>query len=157
MHNPESIQENKTHKLLCDFEIQMDHLISARQPHIVIVNKKKRICWLVDFGIPVKLKESERRDKYDDLARELKKTMEHESDVGTHCNWCSWNHPQRVGKETGILGNTRTSGHHQNFNIIKIGQNTEKSPRALRRLGVTQTPAKSHRLTLVWKTHKRVK
>ena len=29
------------HKLLCDFEMQTDHLISAWQPNIVIVNKKK--------------------------------------------------------------------------------------------------------------------
>ena len=28
MHNPESIQEKETYKILCDFEIQTDHLIS---------------------------------------------------------------------------------------------------------------------------------
>ena len=38
----------------------------------------------------VKLKESEKKDKYLDLARELKKTVEHESDNYTNCNWCSW-------------------------------------------------------------------
>ena len=31
MHNPESILEKKTHQLLWDFEIQTDHLISARR------------------------------------------------------------------------------------------------------------------------------
>ena len=31
-HNPESVLENEIHKLLWDFEIQTDHLISARQP-----------------------------------------------------------------------------------------------------------------------------
>ena len=35
MHNPESAQENEKHKVLWGFEIQADHLISAR-----IVNKK---------------------------------------------------------------------------------------------------------------------
>ena len=30
------------------------------------------------------------------------------------------------------------SGHHPNYSIIKISQNTEKSPRDLRRLAVTQ-------------------
>ena len=39
MHNPESVLENETHKLLGDFEIQMDHLISAGQPGIITVNK----------------------------------------------------------------------------------------------------------------------
>ena len=40
LHNPESVQENETQKLLWDFEIQTNHLISARQPDLVIVNKK---------------------------------------------------------------------------------------------------------------------
>ena len=39
MHNPESVRENETQKFLWDFEIQTDHLISARQPYLVIVNK----------------------------------------------------------------------------------------------------------------------
>ena len=41
MHNPEFVQENETHKFLWDFEIQTDHLISARRPDLVIVNIKK--------------------------------------------------------------------------------------------------------------------
>ena len=41
MHNPESILENETHKLLWDFEIRMDHLISARRPDPERVNKKR--------------------------------------------------------------------------------------------------------------------
>ena len=42
MHNLESIQKNETHKVLWDFEIQTDHLILARWPGQVIVNKKTR-------------------------------------------------------------------------------------------------------------------
>ena len=37
MYNPESLE---TDKFLRDFEIQTDHLISARWPDLVIVNKK---------------------------------------------------------------------------------------------------------------------
>ena len=44
MYNPESVLENEMHKILWDFEIQMDHLISAWRPDQVIVNKKKRTC-----------------------------------------------------------------------------------------------------------------
>ena len=40
------------------------------------------------------------------------------------------------------------------YSIIKIGQNTEKSPGDLRRLAVTQTPIEDHQLTLVRKTLK---
>ena len=42
MYNPESILEDEMHKLLWDFEIKTDHLISFRQPDLVIVDKKKR-------------------------------------------------------------------------------------------------------------------
>ena len=40
IHYPESVLENKMHKILWDFKIQTDHLISARQPDRVIVYKK---------------------------------------------------------------------------------------------------------------------
>ena len=39
MHNPAPVQENNTHKLLWDFDIHTDHLMSARRPDLI---KKKR-------------------------------------------------------------------------------------------------------------------
>ena len=42
MHNPAPVQENDTHKLLWDFDIHMDHLVSARRPDLMIINKKKK-------------------------------------------------------------------------------------------------------------------
>ena len=79
MHNPAPVLENDTHKLLWDFDIQTDHLISARRPDFIIINKKKkkenlqncRLSLLADHRI--KLKECEKKDKYLDLARGLKK------------------------------------------------------------------------------------
>ena len=57
--------------------LQTDHLIPARKPDLIIINKKKRICKIVDLAVPadhiIKLKECEKKDKYVDLARELKK------------------------------------------------------------------------------------
>ena len=54
IHNQESILENKTHKILWDFEIQTDHLISARQLDLVIINNnKKLIGQKVNFAVPV--------------------------------------------------------------------------------------------------------
>ena len=77
MHNPAPVLENDTHKLLWDFNIQTDHLIPDRRPDLIIINKKKRNCKIVDFAVPadhkINLKESEKKDKYLDLARELKK------------------------------------------------------------------------------------
>ena len=77
MHNPAPVQENDSHKLLWDFNIQTDHLIPARRPDLIIINKRKRICKIVDFAVladhRINLKENEKKDKY--LARELKKLL----------------------------------------------------------------------------------
>ena len=66
MHNPASLRENDTEKLLRDLDIQTDHLISARRPDRIIINKKKRTCKIVDFAVPAdhrrKLKECEKKD-----------------------------------------------------------------------------------------------
>ena len=40
MHNPATVLENDTHKLLWDFDKQTDHLISARRPDLIVINKK---------------------------------------------------------------------------------------------------------------------
>ena len=46
-----------------------------------------------------KLKESEKKYKYLDLARELKKAVEHENDGCINCNWCFWYSHQRISKK----------------------------------------------------------
>ena len=56
---------------------------------------------------------------------------------------------QRIIKGIGGLGGRRTRGDHPNYNIFDNGQNTEKSPRDLRRLAVTQTPVKNYQLKLM--------
>ena len=77
MLNPAHVLVNNAHKLQWDFDIHTDHLISARRLDQIIINKKKRTCKIVDFAVladhRIKLKECEKKDKYLDLARELKK------------------------------------------------------------------------------------
>ena len=74
MHNLAPVLENDSYKLLWEFNIQTDHLIPARRPNLIITNKKKenlqncRLCCPADHRI--NLKESEKKDKYLDLARE---------------------------------------------------------------------------------------
>ena len=55
----------------------MDDLVPAGRPDLVLINIKKRTCHPVDFAVPadhrVKMKESEKIDKYLDLAREPRK------------------------------------------------------------------------------------
>ena len=63
--------------IIWNFNIQRDHLIPARRPDPIIINKRKRNCKIVDFAVPadhrINLKEGEKKDKYLDLAKELKK------------------------------------------------------------------------------------
>ena len=132
INKPESNMENETHKIRWDFQIQTDHLILARRPDLVIVTKKENLLNSVDFA---------------------ENTMEHESDGDTNCNRCSWYSHQRIGKRTRDE-NKWTSGDHPNNSIVEINQNTEKSPKDLRRLVVTQTPVKGHQLMLMWNTLK---
>ena len=101
---------------------------------------------MVDFTLSddhkVKLKQSEEKNKFLDLARESKKNVEHESDSYINCNWCSTLSHQRIYKMTGGLGKKRTSGDHPNNNIIEIGQNIEIGHGDLKRLVDTQTSVK---------------
>ena len=97
-----------------------------------------------------------KRDKYLDLARELKKNYGTWRCWWYQLWWCTWNNPQRIGKGAGRLGNKRTSRDHPDYNIIiNIGQNPEKCPGELR-LPDTQTLVKNYQLMLVWKTLKGV-
>ena len=152
MHNTAAVLENDTDKLLWDFNIQTDHIISARRPDLIVINKKKRTCKVVDFDVPadhrIKLKESEKKDKYLDLARELKK-LSNMKCTNHICDWCTRYSNERTIKRSGGLGKKRASGNYPNYCIIEIGQNTEKSPRDLSRLAVSQIPVKDHQLTLM--------
>ena len=42
MHNLAPVLENDSHKLLWDFNIQTDPIISTRRPDLIIINKKKK-------------------------------------------------------------------------------------------------------------------
>ena len=65
MLNPESILENKMHKIFWDFEMKTGLLMKVRRLDHVKVEGKKRTCRKVDFTSladqRVKLKESEKK------------------------------------------------------------------------------------------------
>ena len=116
IHNPAPILENDTHKLLWDFNIQTDHLIPARRPDLIIINKKKKkkICKIVDFAVPadhrIILKESEKKDKYLDLDGELKK---------------QWNMKVTIVPIViGALG-TITKGSFKGLEDLEVGERVE--------------------------------
>ena len=99
----------------------------------------------MDFAVPadhrVKLKESEKKDKYLDLARKLKKL---------------WNiKVMMIPIVIGALGiaieglvqgleDLEIRGDHPKNSIIEISQNTGKNPEDLRRIAVTQTTVRNH-------------
>ena len=70
---------------------------------------------MINFAVPVnhrvKLKESEKRNKYQDLAREQKSVWNTKVTVITGT--------QRLGKETGRFKNQKTYTDHRVYSIIK--------------------------------------
>ena len=148
MHNPASVLENDIQKLLWDLGIHMDHLNSARRRELIIINKKKkRISKIVDFAVSsdhrIKLKECEKKDKYLDLARELKKL---------------WNMKVTIIPIViGVFG-TVTKGLLKGLEDLKVGVRVEtiqttallKTARILRR--VLETWGDLLSLKLQWKS-----
>ena len=57
--------------------IQTDHVIEACRPDMIVIDKAKNHCQIIDFAVPydstVEQKEQEKTEKYQNLARELKK------------------------------------------------------------------------------------
>ena len=129
---PESVLENEMHWILWYLEIK-------KRPDLVIVTKNKRSCRIMDFVVPadhrIKLKErgKERYGPY----RRTEKTVEHENDSDTNCNWLAWFSYQNNDKGTGWFGNKRTRGNHLNNCIVEIVHKAKKNPGDLRRLVVT--------------------
>ena len=63
MHKPESVQENETHKLLWNFEIQTDHSISARRPDVMIDNQKMENLPESGFCLPGRPQSKNQRNR----------------------------------------------------------------------------------------------
>ena len=74
-HQPEGVVENEKCKILWDMTIQCDHVIEARRPDIVVVEKENNKAIIVDIASPwdhrVYEKEGEKIEKYQDLKREI--------------------------------------------------------------------------------------
>ena len=126
----------------------------------MIVNKKKRICWIADIAVradhSVKLKGDEKREKYLYLTRELEKL---------------WN--MKVMVVIIAIGAlvTVTKGLVQALKDLEIRTRVETSKQhpwlqrpeykeealRLKENSPTQTPVKDHQLILMWKIYKGAK
>ena len=65
-----------------------------------------------------KIKESEKRYKYLDLARKFLKAEEDRGDDHTNCNWCAWNTPERLERKAGGIRNQRKN---RDYRIVQVG------------------------------------
>ena len=150
MHNLESVLENETQIILLDFEIQTDHLLSARRLHLVIEKKVNSDLWTL-------LSRGQRSHDKKKTKRKIILTLLE--------NWKKlWNMKMTVMSVvvTKILikywrVDLEISRDYSNYSIVQISQNTKKSHGDLRRFALTQTPAEEHKLRLVWKKIQRSK
>ena len=100
---------------------------------MIVKKTKKRTCRIVDFAVPadhrVKLKESEQRDKYLDLAKVLKK-LSNEGDGDTSCSRCTWTIPKILVKGLedleirGKVETIQTTALLRPARILRIGRET---------------------------------
>jgi len=64
-------------KIFWGMNVQMDHVIEHRRPNIVVIDKDNKRALLIDITVPgdarVEQKEHEKMDRYQDLARKLKR------------------------------------------------------------------------------------
>ena len=87
MHNPAPVLENNTHTH------GSPNLGQKTKPNNN--QQKKRTCKIVDFTVPtnhrIQLEECEKKDKYLDLARELKKLWNMQGTIIPIVIGCVWN------------------------------------------------------------------
>ena len=74
-HLPQSVIKNEETKILWDFKIQCDRCVQNRRPDIVVIEKSKQECKIIDIAVPnddkVGSKEQEKTEKYQDLRQEI--------------------------------------------------------------------------------------
>ena len=74
-HKPEVVMENDKCKILWDFIVQTDQEIYVRRPDVIVVQRDKNLCNIIDFAClydgRVNTKELVKIKHCLDLAREL--------------------------------------------------------------------------------------
>ena len=65
--------------MLWDFSVRTDHVIEARRPDLLIIDKSEKKCQIIDVEIledeRVRANEDEKVEKYQDLAIEVRRKM----------------------------------------------------------------------------------
>ena len=107
-HQPETVTDNDSCKLLWDFSIQTDYVIQARRPDVILIDKEKKECKIIDFAIPydsrVNAKEMEKIEKYQVLTREVQKLWNMRTKVIPIVIGALGTTPKKVSKRLDDLG-----------------------------------------------------
>ena len=89
-HKPEEVIENDHVKLLWDLNIQTSTYIQARRPGVVVVDREKKTCNIIDIAVPVDAGREKRREEESwKVPRSTKRggtTLECQS---CYCGWCA--------------------------------------------------------------------
>ena len=76
-HAPKGAVENEGIKVLWDINIQLDNMIEARRPDLIVIDKKEQKGIIVDIAVPadirVEEKEKEKVEKDQDLKRKIRR------------------------------------------------------------------------------------
>ena len=138
-----------SHQWGCASRLELRYALSGalRRKLIKIIVKKSETYKIVDFAVPaeyrLKLKQSEKKDKYLDLNSELKKKL--------------WNIKKTfltitiraLGKVTGrLLKRPEDLEVRERVETIQTTTLLRSKPRNLRRLALIQTSVKDHQLKL---------
>ena len=74
--------------MLWDLSVRTEHEIEDRRPDLLILDKRENNCQIIDVAIAedgrVRAKEDEKVEKYQDLAREIRKMWGIKTKVSTH-------------------------------------------------------------------------
>ena len=103
-----SVLENNKCKILWDFAIQTDKEIEHRRTDIVVIDKEKRECKIIDIAVPgdqnIRVRELEKITKHQDLRLQVQKLRDVKATVtpnvvaalGTACEEIK-NHLKTIG------------------------------------------------------------
>ena len=84
-HTPEKVLENEEIKILWDYDVRTDHVIQARRPDLILVQKGTNKVSLIDVAVPwdsrVEDKSKEKIEKYQDLKIEVRRLWQAEVEV----------------------------------------------------------------------------
>ncbi len=77
LHCSRSVVDTPEITIIWDMQIQTDHYISANKPDIIVKNKVKKFCMIIDIAVPsdynVVQKKAEKKTKYKALEIEIKR------------------------------------------------------------------------------------